>query len=194
VSRRPPRRRTAAANAGRLAIVALILLVVAATPRGVRADAIQTKPRRAAASLSRYEHDLLHVVNALRADSGRARLTVSPGLTAAAELHAARMVRRGFFDHEAPGEAPFWHRIERFYPSTGYDYWAVGENLAYGSPSLEPNEALQEWMASASHRRSLLSRTWREVGVAAVHVESAPGEFEGEPVTVITLDLGVRRG
>jgi uncharacterized protein YkwD len=49
-------------------------------------------------------------------------------------------------------------------------------------------------MASASHRRSLLSRTWREVGVAAVHVESAPGEFEGEPATLITLDLGVRRG
>jgi hypothetical protein len=31
------------------------------------------------------------------------------------------------------------------------------------------------------------------VGVAAVHVESAPGEYEGQAATVITLDLGVRR-
>lgn len=193
MSRRRSRRRTAAANVGRLASVALILLVLA-TPDGLRADVVQTKPRRATASLSRYEQDLLYVVNAMRANAGRARLTVSPGLTAAAEHHTAKMVRRGFFDHEAPGEAPFWHRIERFYPSTAHAYWAVGENLAYGSPSLEPAEALHEWMASASHRRSLLSREWREVGLAAVHVESAPGEFGGEPATVITLDLGVRRG
>jgi uncharacterized protein YkwD len=192
VSRRPPRRRTAVANARRLATVALIGLV-AATPPAVGADRIHTTPRRATAALSRYERDLLHVVNAMRVGSGRASLTVSAELTEAAELHTARMIRRGFFDHEAPGEPAFWHRIERFYPSDGYGYWAVGENLAYGSPRLDPSEALREWMLSASHRRSLLSRAWREVGVAAVHVEAAPGEFEGEPTTVITLDLGARR-
>jgi uncharacterized protein YkwD len=104
------------------------------------------------------------------------------------------MVRRGFFDHEAPGEGPFWRRIEKSYPSRGYDYWAVGENLAYGQPSLEPAEAFREWLASPSHRRSLLSPLWREAGLAAVHAPAAPGEFEGGPVTVLTLDLGVRRG
>jgi uncharacterized protein YkwD len=193
VSRRRTRRRTAAATAGRLATVALTLLALGATSTGARADAIQTKPRRAAASLSLYERDLLQVVNATRSDWGRVPLALSPGLTAAAELHTTRMLRRGFFEHEAPGEPAFWHRIERFYPSGGYSYWAVGENLAYGSPSLEPDEAVQEWLASPGHRRSLLSKTWREVGVAAVHVESAPGEYEGDPATVITLDLGVRR-
>ena len=192
MSRRRTRRRTAAAHAGRLATVARVLLVAAATP-AVGADGMQTRPRGLAASLSRYEQDLLHVVNALRLDRGRSRLMVSPGLTEAAELHTGRMIRRGFFDHEAPGEAPFWHRIEQFYPSAGYDYWAVGENLAYGSPSLDPAEAMEEWMSSPSHRRSLLSKGWREVGLAAVHVESAPGEYEGDPATVITLDLGVRR-
>jgi uncharacterized protein YkwD len=193
VSRRRIWRRTAAATAGRLVTVALTLLALGATSTGARADAIQTKPRRAAASLSLYERDLLQVVNATRSDWGRVPLTFSPGLTAAAELHTTRMLRRGFFEHEAPGEPAFWHRIERFYPSRGYSYWAVGENLAYGSPSLEPAEAVQEWLASPGHRRSLLSKTWREVGVAAVHVESAPGEYEGDPATVITLDLGVRR-
>jgi uncharacterized protein YkwD len=193
VSRRPPRRRTAAANAGRLATVALVLLLVPALHVAVAADGIQTRPRRATAGLSRYEQSLLHAVNTVRTKAGRGRLTVSPGLTEAAELHTARMIQRGFFDHEAPGEKAFWHRIEEFYPSAGYDYWAVGENLAYGSPALDPIEALHEWLRSPGHRRSLLSREWREVGLAAVHVESAPGEYEGEPTTVITLDLGVRR-
>jgi len=167
--------------------------LLAAPPPAVAAQH-QDRPRRIAASLSRFEQDVLHVVNDMRANAGRARLTVSPGLTDAAEVHTARMIRRGFFEHEAPGEAAFWHRIERFYPSAGYEYWAVGENLAYGSPSLDPDEALHEWMLSPKHRRSLLSRDWREVGVAAVHVESAPGEYAGDPATVITLDLGVRRG
>jgi uncharacterized protein YkwD len=192
VSRRPLRRRPAAVTVGRLVGVALVvLLTVVSAPVG--ADA-QAKPTRTRASLSRYEHDVLRAVNDVRAQWGRARLSVSPGLTDAAEFHTARMIRRGFFEHEAPGEAAFWHRIERFYPAAGHGYWAVGENLAYGSPSIEPAEAVQEWMLSAEHRRSLLSKAWREVGVAAVHVESAPGEYEGDPATVITLDLGVRRG
>ena len=192
MTRRPVRRRPAAVIGGRLASVALLVLL-AAPPPAVGADR-QNRPRRVTASLSRYEHDVLHVVNNMRADAGRARLTVSAGLTDAAEVHTARMIRRGFFEHEAPGEPAFWHRIERFYPSAGYEYWAVGENLAYGSPGLDPAEALHEWMLSPKHRRSLLSRDWREVGVAAVHVESAPGEYEGDPATVITLDLGARRG
>lgn len=194
MSRRPARRRAAAATAGRFATIALVALVAASTPAGVRADALQAKPRHAAASLSGYEHNLLQVVNATRADWGRAPLAVSAGLTAAAELHTARMVRGGFFEHEAPGEGAFWHRIERFYPSRGYGYWAVGENLAYGSPGIEPDEAVREWLASPGHRRSLMSKAWREVGIAAVHVESAPGEYDDAPATVITLDFGVRRG
>lgn len=193
MTRRPTRRRTAAATAGRFATIAVVGLVAASTAPGLHADAIQTKPRRAAVSLSAYEHDLLRAVNSTRADSGRGPLAVSPGLTSAAEFHTARMIRRGFFQHQAPGEAAFWHRIERFYPSRGFSYWTVGENLAYGAPTLEPDEAVQEWLASSAHRRSLLSKTWRQVGICAVHVESAPGEYEGGPVTVVTLDFGVRR-
>jgi uncharacterized protein YkwD len=191
VSRRRLRRRTAAATRGRLASVVLVAMLAAVPPAGGADD--QTRPRRTTASLSRYEHDLLRAVNDVRVEWGRGRLSVSPALTDAAELHTARMIRRGFFEHEAPGEAAFWHRVEQFYRSAGYGYWAVGENLAYGSPSLDPAEAVQEWMLSPTHRRSLLSKSWREVGVAAVHVESAPGEYQRGPATVITLDLGVRR-
>ena len=193
MSRRRTRRRTAAAFAGRFATIVLVGLLAASTAPSVHADSIQAKPRRAAGSLSAYEHDLLRAVNSTRAEWGRGPVAVSVGLTAAAELHTTQMVRRGFFEHEAPGEAAFWHRIERFYPSRGFSYWAVGENLAYGAPTLEPDQAVHEWLASPPHRRSLLSKTWRQVGIAAVHVESAPGEYEDSPATVVTLDFGVRR-
>lgn len=192
MSGRWTRRHTAAALGGRLATT-VALVVALAVPAQVEAELLERRPRRTTALLNRYEQQLLELVNAARSAHQRARLAPSHGLTAAAELHAARMVRRGFFDHEAPGEAPFWRRIERSYPSRGYDYWAVGENLAYGQPSLEPGEALRDWLASPSHRRSLLDPLWREAGLAVVHAPAAPGEFEGGPVTVVTLDLGVRR-
>jgi uncharacterized protein YkwD len=188
-------RATAAAAKSRSGVLALALacLVSPAATASTEAEAPDTRPRRAVAFLSRYERDLLVRLNALRSSYDREPLVASPGLTSAAEAHTRRMVREGFFDHEAPAEKPFWQRIERFYPSRGYDYWAVGENLAYGSPSLDPVEAVHEWLASPRHRRSILSPEWREAGLAVVHVPKARGAFEGDPATVITLDLGVRR-
>ena len=48
------------------------------------------------------------------------------------------------------------------------------------------------WMNSPGHRDNLLSRRWREIGLGALHVESAGGEFGGGPVTVVTADFGIR--
>ena len=39
----------------------------------------------------------------------------------------------------------------------------------------------------------MLSRTWREVGVSAIHFDSAPGEYGGGPATIVTADFGARR-
>lgn len=191
---RRSRRHPAAATGGHLLVTLLVLVVcAAAAPPTLRgSDVPQVRPRKVAGLLSPYELRLLDQVNAVRTKYGRASLSPARELTAAAELQTARMVARGFFEHEAPGEAPFWHRIERFYPSRGHNYWAVGENLAYGSPILEPAEVVQEWLASPPHRRNLIWGNWREVGLSALHVQSAPGEFEGEPVTIVTADFGAR--
>jgi uncharacterized protein YkwD len=189
-------RRTAAANAGRLGALALALVLsIGVAPAAVEAsDAPQERQRQAAAALSRYETVLLDAVNTVRRRHRREPLAPSRELTAAAELHTATMLARGFFDHEAPGAQSFWRRIARFYRPTGYEYWAVGENLAYGSPDLQPLEAVHEWLASPSHRRNLLWSRWRQIGLAAVRVQAAPGEFGGHPVRVVTADFGVRTG
>ena len=193
---RRTRRRTAAAIAGRFGPLALALLLsVGVVPEAVEASRVpQERPRQAAAALSRYETLLLDALNTVRTRHGREPLAPSRELTAAAEAHTATMLARGFFDHEAPGAQSFWRRIARFYRSAGYDYWAVGENLAYGSPDLEPLEAVHEWLASPTHRRNLLWSKWRQIGLAAVRVQAAPGEFGGHPVRVVTADFGVRTG
>ena len=74
-----------------------------------------------------------------------------------------------------------------------FHYWAVGENLLYSSPDVDAPGAVEMWMESPEHRANILRKSWREVGISAVHADSAPGEYEGLPVTIITADFGVRR-
>ena len=98
----------------------------------------------------------------------------------------------GFFEHESRNGAPFWRRIERFYPS-GRGYWSVGENLFWETPDTSGASAVHEWMTSPPHRQNILAREWREVGIAAVHFDAARGVYGGRPVTIVTADFGVRR-
>jgi uncharacterized protein YkwD len=145
-----------------------------------------------AVSLSSLEASIVTRINAQRGARGLRSLRVSRGLTAAAKYHCRQMGLLGFFQHESRNGAPFWRRIERFYPS-GRGYWSVGENILWESPDTSGSSAVREWMHSAPHRQNILSREWREVGVAAVHFASAPGAFGGRPVTIVTADFGVRR-
>jgi len=49
------------------------------------------------------------------------------------------------------------------------------------------------WVNSPEHRKILLTGRWREVGLSAVHVATAPGAYGGREVTIVTADFGVRR-
>jgi uncharacterized protein YkwD len=148
--------------------------------------------RRSSVVLSALETGLLVQVNAVRRSHGLRALRASKPLSAAAGYHSRQMVQHGFFEHESRGGGSFWKRVERFYGSRGFRAWEVGENLAYGSPDLSPVATVRMWMNSPGHRENLLSRRWREIGLGAVHVGSAGGEFSGSPVTVITADFGYR--
>lgn len=140
-----------------------------------------------------YENVLLREINEVRAKHGLSRLQSSSPLREAAEYHSEAMAARGFFSHESADGTSFWKRVERFYPSRGFDYWSAGENLAYGSPSMSADGAVRAWMDSPGHRANILSASWREIGIGAVHAESAPGLYGGRPATIITTDFGVRR-
>src|SRR5437870_8718519 len=154
------------------------------------------RPQRASGRsvvLSSLEAGIVVRINAQRTARGLRPLRVSRGLTAAANYHCHQMGLFGFFEHESRNGTPFWRRIERFYPSIRNRYWSVGENILYESPDATASSAVHDWMASPPHRQNILTREYREVGVAAVHFATAPGAFGGRPVTIVTADFGVRR-
>jgi uncharacterized protein YkwD len=160
--------------------------------RGRTASARPTAPAGRASILTAYAANVFSRINSLRGARGLRPLRVSRGLTAAATYHTNQMGFRGFFEHESANGAPFWKRIERFYPGLAGRGWSVGENILWGSPDISPPSAVREWMLSPPHRENLLSREWREIGIAAIHFTSAPGEYEGRPVTILTADFGAR--
>ena len=142
-------------------------------------------------SLQALDAGVLVQLNAIRTAHGLVPLKLNPALSAAAEDHSAQMLVDGYFAHESADGSPFWKRLTA-YSSAAHSSWSVGENLLWSSPNVDAARALQLWMASPEHRDNILTARWREIGIAAIHSESAPGTYGGRSVTVITTDFGVR--
>jgi uncharacterized protein YkwD len=132
------------------------------------------------------------MVNAVREEYRLSPLQLDPGLDQAAMQHTRQMLSFGYFAHTSVNGSPFWQRIERFYPSGHFAVWQVGENLAWSFGDLDARETVARWMASPPHRANLLSGTWQQIGVAVQSVDHGPGVYEGLPVTVVTVDFGIR--
>jgi uncharacterized protein YkwD len=144
-------------------------------------------------TMSGLESGVLQQVNAIRAAHGLKAVRLDARLTTAASQHTREMGADGYFEHASYDGTAFWKRIARYYASSDYGYWSVGENLLWSSPDVDPQKAVELWMASPEHRANILTPRWREVGVSAVHFAAAPGAYRGLEVTIITTDFGVRR-
>jgi uncharacterized protein YkwD len=171
--------------------LALALAIAVTGALSQRAPAIQEV---GSSATDRFEARMLDRLNALRASRGLGTLRVSPGLSSAASTHSRAMARHGFCGHHSPNGASFWTRISRFYSrGTGWRRWSVAENVLCYPRRLSAAAALGKWLASPGHRENLLAPQWREVGVGAVYADSAPGEFRGDDVLLVTADFGVRQ-
>jgi uncharacterized protein YkwD len=166
-----------------VALLAALALPAAATPATARGGV----------ALTSLESGVLEQLNKIRAEHHLAPLALSAALTASSAQHSREMAADGYFEHASYDGTVFWKRIDRWYSQAGFHYWSVGENLLWSSPTVDPAAALKLWMNSPEHRANILSARWHQIGVAAVHVADAPGTFQGQPVTIITTDFGVRQ-
>jgi uncharacterized protein YkwD len=142
-------------------------------------------------SLQRLDAAVLVQLNAIRTAHRLVPLELNPSLSTAAQGHSAQMLADGYFAHESADGSPFWKRLTA-YSSSAHGSSSVGENLLWSSPDVDATHALQLWMASPEHRHNILTAGWREIGVAAIHADSADGTYGDRPVTVITTDFGAR--
>lgn len=141
----------------------------------------------------RIEGAIVAEINRVRRRFGLRALSTSSDLARAGDAHARSLALAGLFTHDWPDGRSFGKWIERFYPSTLYRTWAAGENLLWTSGTLKPRDAVQLWLDSPAHRRVLLSRRWREVGLGVVRAFDAPGAYGGLHVFVAAAEFGMRR-
>lgn len=174
---------------GLAAVTAAICLVAFSAAAG----AGQSNPVRTLSALDTLEGRILSDINRIRSNRGLSPLRIFGGLTAAADTHSREMARSGFFAHSSADGSSFSRRVQRFYPTSRYSSWLVGENLLWSSPSIDDSRAVDLWMRSPGHRANLLEPRWRQIGLSAMHASSAPGTFGGREVTILTADFGVRR-
>jgi uncharacterized protein YkwD len=136
---------------------------------------------------------VLAEINAVRRAHGRSRLAFSGQLTRAGENHARELALAGYFSHDWSDGTPFGRWIRRFYPVAGARSWSAGENLEWSAQEVSPGQAVELWLASPVHRRTLLDKRWRQVGLGVIRAEGAGGIYGGQSVVILAAEFGLRR-
>ena len=148
-------------------LAGLIALVALLAPAGAQAQGcanVNVKPTRANLEVVRSAVLCLH--NAERARHRLPRLSESLRLRRAAERHSSHMVGAHFFDHTSPTGSTMVDRIRRTGYTSGARGWSLGENIAWGSGRLATASQIQRaWMKSPGHRKNILQRAFREIGI-----------------------------
>ena len=107
-----------------------------------------------------------------RRRAGRPALTVDSRLEAAAQRHADDMLARSYFAHRDPDGKTIRERARE----AGFDWSAVGENIAEGQQSVK--EVVESWMRSAGHRENILDRRYTRTGIGlALGRDPKTGEY-----------------
>jgi uncharacterized protein YkwD len=139
--------------------------------------------------LSATEKETFALHNQIRRDRGIRILCLHPKLQKAARAHSRDMIERIYFSHDTKGRNEnFAERIKRY----GYNYRKVGENIAWGSGSSgAPRSIMNAWMNSPDHRRNILNRDFRQIGIGVAHADTWQGYSD---VNMYTADFGLPRG
>jgi uncharacterized protein YkwD len=130
---------------------------------------------------------VLRLVNRQRTLHGLATLRADRRLARAARGHSRDMVRRRYFAHASPEGEHVAGRVRRTGWLNGRRSWWLGEDLAWGigRPGTSAG-VVRAWMRSPEHRRILLGRVYRSVGIgvaAGTPVDRARG-------ATVTADFG----
>jgi uncharacterized protein YkwD len=154
-----------------LALVATLLSLPAPSSAATRGTASASACRGAqltptTAHAVQIRRATLCLLNRERARHGLRRLRLHRSLSHAARKYARLMVAKRFFSHVSPAGSTMARRVKRTRYLRHTRGWSLGENLAWGSGSAAtPARIVNAWMRSAGHRRNILDRSFREIGI-----------------------------
>ncbi|WP_172954348.1 S-layer homology domain-containing protein [Solibacillus sp. R5-41] len=98
-------------------------------------------------------------INEIRVSKGLNPLTQDPALNQLAIIKAQDMIKRRYFDHTSPFYGDPWDMATLF----DYEYVSFAENLARNFKT--PEQTVDAWLASPSHRKNLLNAHYTTTGI-----------------------------
>lgn len=150
----------------------LFALILAATLPSVALAGACKAPANAAALRS----EVIALSNYQRKSKGLAPLAANRALTEAAQAHACDNAATGQMSHSGSDGSTLPDRLAR----VGYSYREAAENVAAGF--FDAPSVMSGWMQSKGHRKNILGRTLRDVGIGVA--SDANGQLYW------TMDLG----
>ncbi len=186
-------RRFVPLTAGPIALLALVAGPEGSPTAAPTAEAAQCSyadtGARGPISRARADRALRCLISNEREARGLDRLDTSGRLDEAAQRHTRDMHRREYFSHISPGGRDVADRV-RAYTSyvDGSPDWRLGETLgARYASTATPRRILAAMMASTSHRRTLFTSRFRDIGVGWT-LGSPSGSDRGATVAVVVGD------
>jgi uncharacterized protein YkwD len=147
----------------------VLLLALPATAFANCGSASDVDPAAPGASVPAARGATLCLLNHERTKRGLGKLRSNHKLELAGLRHARDMVENHYFAHDAPSGQNFVQRILNTDYVPARASWFLGENLAWGDQSKStPRAIVRAWMASPGHRHNILTREFREIGIAIV--------------------------
>ena len=117
--------------------------------------------------------DMVNRINAKRASHGLAPLRLSASLSRTSKAYSSRMMRSGYFGHQARIQAS--RRFRR-----------LGEVLEYRRGYRAAVRAtLRDWLNSPQHRGVLMSASFKYIGAGLTR-----GHFRGRRATIWVAQVG----
>ena len=133
-----------------------------------------------------HSSNLINLTNMERIKEGFSPLKESKALSCLAFERAKVILENDDFSHSFETGNPTMRDLAQKMGLT-FRYFLLGENLAKDFNDEE--EIVNSWMVSPKHKENILSKKFKEIGVAVVK-----GEFEGKETIVVVQIFGEKLG
>lgn len=113
-------------------------------------------------NVTRYEQEVIDLVNEIRAENGLKALTYDWELSRVARYKSQDMKDNKYFSHTSPVYGTPFQMIKNF----GLSFRSAAENIAKGYST--PQAVVNGWMNSSGHRANILNTSYTHIGVGYV--------------------------
>ncbi len=188
----PTRRRGSKLGAVAAALLACLGAMAAAADAASTASCAGANLRPTAANVRAVDAATLCLVNLARSADRLRPLHANRELSHVAAGQANSMVRRDYFADARPSGPTLMSLVAiTRYPAHAAEF-AVGQNIAWGTGAYTtPAHIVAEWLDSSPHREIMLSREYRDAGVAATPAVPAVLHPSGSGATYV-IEFGAR--